>query len=62
MAYGLNRRVLVDEGRSGRVPETGPVEPPRSSWQLLSEACRLEVVERALTGLDGLGKNPPIAL
>ena len=62
MAYGLNRRVLVDEGRSARAFGPKPVEPARSSWQLLSEACRLEVIERALTGLDGIGNNPPIAL
>ena len=62
MAYGLNSAVLTNNGPVAQRQEAQLPDPNRSSWQLLSEACRLALVERALTGAQDFGRNPQIAL
>lgn len=52
MAYGFSTRAFVEDGPVENPAATEAGSSPEQSWQTLSEACRIEVIERALRGAN----------
>lgn len=48
MAYGPGTGAYIENGPTEQRARVKPQRPTARSWQVLTEACRLEVVERAL--------------
>lgn len=64
MAYGLNRRLFVENGPAVTVAEA---QSPRSSavyraWRASDPECRLALVERALKPANDVIDEYPLAL
>ena len=57
MTYGLSTRAFIEDGPVEQVAKAGKLRTTARSWRALSEACRLEVVERAVRAA-----NDPLAL
>ena len=57
MAYGLSTRAFIEGGPVEQVARANALRTTARSWRILSEACRLAVIEQRL-GRDGF----PIAL
>ena len=58
MTYGLSTRAFI---AGGPVEQVAKIEERRStarSWRALSEACRLEVVERAVRTANRIDAFP----
>ena len=49
MIYGHSPVAHNENGSPEKFGATGSRQAPQSSWKVLSEACRLELVERALS-------------
>jgi hypothetical protein len=62
MAYGLRTRAFIEDGPVEQVAKADLVRSTARSWQALSEACRLEVVEQALRAANDRIDGYPIAL
>ncbi|HEX6785418.1 MAG TPA: hypothetical protein VF098_12305 [Sphingomicrobium sp.] len=59
MAYGLSTRAFIEDGPAEQVARLDSQRSTARSWRVLSEACRLAAIERALNPAnDGL----PLAL
>ena len=59
MAYGLSTRAFIEDGPAEQVARPDSQRSTARSWRVLSEACRLAAIERALNPAnDGL----PLAL
>jgi hypothetical protein len=48
MAYGLSIRAFVESGPVEQVAKLDSVRSTARTWHMLSEACRLEVIDQAL--------------
>src|SRR6476646_6694291 len=48
MAYGLSTRAFIENGPVEQVAKMEAGQSTARSWQTLSEACRLEIIEQAL--------------
>jgi hypothetical protein len=57
MNYGLSTRAFIEDGPVEQVARAKSFRSTARSWRILSEACRLAVIEQALCR-DGL----PLAL
>jgi hypothetical protein len=62
MAYGLSTRAFIEGGPVEQVARADSIRSRARSWQALSEACRLEVIEQALRAANDRIDGYPIAL
>lgn len=62
MAYGVNSARPARITAVGKFDGARSSDPVQSSWQLLSETCRLAAVERALSNETDFRDLSPIAL
>lgn len=62
MAYGLSTRAFIEDGPVEQVAKVDASPSTARSWQALSEACRLEVIEQALRAANDRIDAYPIAL
>ena len=62
MAYGLGTRALIEEGPVDEVAKAQSHRPAARSWQTLSEASRLELIEQALRAANDRIDGYPFAL
>ena len=62
MAYGLSTRVFIEDGPVEQVAKAGAIRSTARSWRALSEACRLEVIEQALSPANDRIDGYPMAL
>jgi hypothetical protein len=62
MAYGLRTRAPVEGGPVEEVAEAKSSRPAARSWQTLSEASRLELIEQALKAANDRIDGYPLAL
>jgi hypothetical protein len=62
MAYGLSTRAFTEDASSEHAADGGSSRSPIRSWRVLSEACRLEIVEQALLAANDRLGGYPIAL
>ena len=60
MAYGQNTALYVENGPFELVARAKALRSTARSWRVLTEACRLAAVERALTPAnDRIDDYPP---
>jgi hypothetical protein len=62
MAYGLSTRAFIEDGPVEQVAKAGIMRSTARSWRALSEAGRLEIIERALRPANDRIDGYPIAL
>jgi len=62
MTYGLSTRAFIEDGPVVQVAKVEAGHSTARSWQALSEATRLEVVEQALRAANDRIDAYPIAL
>jgi len=62
MTYGLGTRAPLEESPIKQVTGAQPSRSPIRSWRVLSEACRLELIEQALLAANDRIDGYPIAL
>lgn len=62
MTYGLSTRAFVEDGPVEQLAKLDSGGSTARSWRVLSEACRLEVVEQALRAANDRIDGFPIAL
>jgi hypothetical protein len=62
MTYGLSTRAFVEDGPVEQVAKAGSSRSTARSWQALSAACRLELIEQALRAVNDRIDGFPIAL
>ena len=62
MAYGLSTRAFIEQGPVEQVAKLDSSRSTARSWRVLSEACRLEVIEHALRAANDRIDGFPIAL
>jgi len=62
MAYGLSTRAFIENGPVEQVAKAEMLRTTARSWRALSEACRLEIVERAVRAANDRIDGFPIAL
>jgi hypothetical protein len=62
MAYGLSTRAFIEGGPFEQTVKAGSNRSTARSWQALSEACRLQVIEQALRAANDRIDGFPIAL
>ena len=62
MAYGLSTRVFIENGPVEQVAKADSARSTARSWRVLSEACRLEVIEQALRAANDRIDGYPLAL
>jgi hypothetical protein len=62
MAYGLSTRAFIENGPAVQVAKLQELRTTARSWRALNEACRLEVVERAVRAANDRIDAFPIAL
>ena len=62
MAYGLWTRAPTEHKPAEQVEVADKSRSGERSWQSLSEACRLEVIEQALRAANDRIDGYPIAL
>lgn len=54
MAYGLRTRAFIEDGPAEQVAKVAAQRSTARSWRVLSEACRLAMIERALAPANDL--------
>ena len=62
MAYGLSTRAFIENGPVEQVTRADSNHSTARSWRVLSEACRLEVIEHALRAANDRIDAYPLAL
>ena len=62
MAYGLSTRAFIEDGPAEQVAKAETLRSRARSWQVLSDACRLEIIEQALRAANDRIDGYPIAL
>jgi hypothetical protein len=62
MAYGLSTRAPIENGAAELLAEARSPRSPVRSWQRLSEASRLELIEQALLAANDRIDGYPLAL
>ena len=62
MAYGLSTRAFIEQDRVEQVAECRSTRSPIRPWRVLSEACRLELIEQALLAANDRIDGYPVAL
>ena len=62
MAYGLSTRAFIEDGPVEQVSKASLGRTTARSWRALNEACRLDVVERALRAANDRIDGIPLAL
>jgi hypothetical protein len=62
MAYGLSTRAFIEDGPVEQVAKAETIRSRARSWQVLSDACRLEIIEQALRAANDRIDGYPIAL
>jgi hypothetical protein len=62
MAYGLSTRAFIENGPVEQVAKAEMLRTTARSWRALSEACRLEIVERAVRAANDRIDGFPVAL
>lgn len=62
MAYGLSTRAFIEDGPVEQVARAETFRSRARSWQVLSDACRLEIIEQALRAANDRIDGYPIAL
>lgn len=59
MAYGLDTRAFIEDGPVEQVKKLQSIRSTARTWQALSSACRLAIVEQALSAAnDGIDAFP----
>lgn len=62
MAYGLSTRAFIENGPMEQVAKADSTRSTARSWRVLSEACRIEVIEQALRAANDRIDGYPLAL
>jgi hypothetical protein len=62
MAYGLSTRAFIEDGPVEQVAKAESIRSRARSWEALSDACRLEIIEQALRAANDRIDGYPIAL
>jgi hypothetical protein len=62
MAYGLNTRAFIENGPVEQVAKAESTHSTARSWRVLSEACRIAVVDQALRAANDRIDGFPLAL
>jgi len=62
MAYGLSTRAFIEDGPVEQVAKAEMLRTTARSWRALSDACRLEIVERAVRAANDRIDGFPVAL
>ena len=62
MTYGLSTRAFIEDGPVEQVARTNSIRSTARSWHVMSEACRLELIEQALRAANDRIDGYPIAL
>lgn len=62
MTYGLSTRAFIEDGPVEQVAKANSIRSTARSWRVMSEACRLELIERALRPANDRIDGYPIAL
>ncbi len=62
MAYGLSTRAFIEDGPVEQVSRAESGRTTARSWRALNEACRLDVIERALAAANDRIDGYPLAL
>jgi hypothetical protein len=62
MAYGLSTRAFIEDGPVEQVARAETMRSTARSWRALNEACRLEVIEKALRPANDRIDGYPMAL
>jgi hypothetical protein len=62
MTYGLSTRAFIEDGPVEQVAKTNSIRSTARSWRVMSEACRLELIEKALRAANDRIDGYPIAL
>ena len=62
MAYGLSTRAFIEDGPVEQVAKANSIRSTARSWRVMSEACRLELIEQALRPANDRIDGYPIAL
>jgi hypothetical protein len=62
MAYGLSTRAFIEDGPAEQIAKVQLSRSTARSWQTLSEAGRLHLVEQALRAANDRIDGFPIAL
>jgi hypothetical protein len=62
MAYGLSTRAFIEGGPVEQVAKVDELRSTARTWRALSEACRLEAVERAVRAANDRIDALPLAL
>ena len=62
MAYGLSTRGFIEDGPVEQVAKAESIRSRARSWEALSDACRLEIIEQALRAANDRIDGYPMAL
>jgi hypothetical protein len=62
MAYGLNTRAFIENGPVEQVAKAESTHSTARSWRVLSEACRIAIVDQALRAANDRIDGFPLAL
>jgi hypothetical protein len=62
MAYGLSTRAFIEDGPVEQVAKAESIRSRARSWEALSDACRLEIIEQALRAANDRIDGYPMAL
>jgi hypothetical protein len=62
MAYGLSTGAFIEDGPAEQVAKAESTRSTARSWQALTEACRMEIVEQALRAANDRIDGYPLAL
>ncbi|HKP33383.1 MAG TPA: hypothetical protein VJT70_01220 [Sphingomicrobium sp.] len=62
MTYGLSTRAFIEDGPVEQVAKTNSIRSTARSWRVMSEACRLELIEQTLRAANDRIDGYPIAL
>lgn len=62
MAYGLSTRAFIEGGPAEQVAKVDSIRSTARSWRVLSEACRLALVEQAVRAANDRIDGFPLAL
>jgi len=62
MTYGLSPRAFIEDGPSVLVAEADTLRSTARKWRALDEACRIALIEKALTAANDRTYALPVAL
>ncbi len=62
MAYGLSTHAFVEDGPVEQVGKVAAMRTTARSWRVLSEACRLAIIEQQLRPANDRRAPSPLAL